>query len=269
LRFASREELLELTGLVPGSVPPFGRPILPFPLYVDTGIAANDRIAFNAGSLGLRPQDLSCVARRYAALAAALGLQASNERNRVLALSNWVEKLRRDLGMPSTVTAAGVDRNAFLAAVPMLADKAPLTVANFVNLARRGFYDGLNFHRVIADFMIQGGGFNPGMKKERDTRDGIKNESFNGLRNTRGTLAMARTPDPNSATSQFFINTKDNPNLDRENSEDRFGYAVFGRVYDGMDVVDRIRNVPTRTLAGHRDVPINDVVIESIRRITP
>jgi cyclophilin family peptidyl-prolyl cis-trans isomerase len=126
------------------------------------------------------------------------------------------------------------------------------------------FYDGTIFHRVIPTFMIQGGGFEPGLK-EKKTKEPIKNESANGLANERGTLAMARTPVPDSASSQFFINVKDNAFLDRANSRDGVGYCVFGRVTKGMDVVDKIKDVETKTAGRNENVPVTDVVIKSIR----
>src|SRR5438093_2760892 len=149
--------------------------------------------------------------------------------------------------------------------IELFPDKAPHTVKNFLAYVDDKFFDGTIFHRVIRDFMIQGGGFEPGMKQKR-TRATIKNESTNGLSNVRGTLAMARTSDPDSATAQFFINVKDNDFLDRANSRDRVGYCVFGRVTAGLDVVDKIRAVATATRAGHQDVPAQDVVILSARR---
>ncbi len=143
-------------------------------------------------------------------------------------------------------------------------DKAPETVANFLEYARSGFYDGTIFHRVIPGFMIQGGGFEPGMK-QKPTRDPIRNEADNGLRNEAGTIAMARTPDPHSATAQFFINAKDNDFLDfTAPTPQGYGYCVFGRVIEGMDVVHEIEKVPTTTRNGHRDVPVEDVVIEKV-----
>ncbi len=143
-------------------------------------------------------------------------------------------------------------------------EKAPITVKNFLTYVKDKHYDGLIFHRVIDGFMIQGGGFEPGMK-ERKTRDPIKNEAGNGLPNTRGTIAMARTSDPDSATSQFYINVKDNNALDRAQSRDKVGYCVFGRVIAGMDVVDKIKAVRTGSRGGHDDVPTDDVVIKSVR----
>jgi cyclophilin family peptidyl-prolyl cis-trans isomerase len=127
------------------------------------------------------------------------------------------------------------------------------------------FYYGTVFHRVIPDFMIQGGGFVPGMK-EKKTRDPIKNESFNGLSNERGTIAMARTPQPDSATAQFFINTVDNEFLDKKNAKDKVGYCVFGKVIDGLEVVDKIRRVRTTEVGDFENVPARDVVIRSVRR---
>jgi cyclophilin family peptidyl-prolyl cis-trans isomerase len=148
--------------------------------------------------------------------------------------------------------------------IELFQDKAPITVKNFLAYVDDKFYDGTIFHRVIPNFMIQGGGLVPGMK-EKQTRDPIKNESDNGLRNTRGTLAMARTNEPNSATAQFFINVKDNDFLDRTSTRD--GYAVFGKVIEGMDVVDKIKQVETANRGGHGDVPVQDVVIRSVRRV--
>jgi cyclophilin family peptidyl-prolyl cis-trans isomerase len=145
-------------------------------------------------------------------------------------------------------------------------DKAPQTVKNFLKYADDRHYDGTIFHRVIANFMIQGGGHEPGLKEKKPTRPPIKNESNNGLSNTRGTIAMARTQDPNSATVQFFINVKDNAYLDGKNAAGRAGYTVFGRVVDGMDVVDRIKSVATGQRGTNQDVPVTDVVIRSIRR---
>jgi cyclophilin family peptidyl-prolyl cis-trans isomerase len=144
----------------------------------------------------------------------------------------------------------------------LLPEKAPLTVENFVSYAEEGFYDGTIFHRVIADFMIQGGGFTPELQK-KSTREPIQNEANNGLSNRRGTIAMARLPTPHSATAQFFINVETNMRLDYQD-RDNWGYAVFGQVVSGMDVVDRIRAVPTHTVRGRRDVPVEPVVIESV-----
>jgi cyclophilin family peptidyl-prolyl cis-trans isomerase len=138
-------------------------------------------------------------------------------------------------------------------------EKAPLTVANFVEYVKAGHYDGTIFHRVIRDFMIQGGGMDSNMK-EKATRKPIKNEAKNGLRNSRGTISMARTNDPDSATAQFFINVKDNHPLDY--GIGGAGYAVFGEVLEGMDVVDKIKVTPTTRRGGHDDVPVTAVVIQ-------
>ncbi len=143
-------------------------------------------------------------------------------------------------------------------------EKAPETVANFLQYAKDGFYDGTIFHRVIDGFMIQGGGMEPGMK-EKPTRASIKNEADNGLSNERGTIAMARTPDPHSASSQFFINVGDNKFLDYSApTEQGYGYCVFGKVVEGMDVVDEIKNVETGSHGFHQDVPVEDVIIERV-----
>lgn len=144
--------------------------------------------------------------------------------------------------------------------VELDAAKAPKTVENFVQYVKAGHYDGTLFHRVIPSFMIQGGGMTADMK-ERPTRAPIPLESRNGLGNARGTLAMARTGNPNSATSQFFINVQDNDRLNAANSPDGNGYAVFGKVVAGMDVVDKIREVPTGSKGGHNDVPSMPVTI--------
>ncbi|HHH42971.1 MAG TPA: peptidyl-prolyl cis-trans isomerase [Gammaproteobacteria bacterium] len=144
------------------------------------------------------------------------------------------------------------------------ADKAPVTVANFVEYAKSGFYDGTIFHRVIPNFMIQGGGFEPGMT-QKATRDPIKNEADNGLKNDLGTIAMARTSDPDSATAQFFINTKDNSFLNHTAPTPQgWGYCVFGKVTEGLDVVQAIEKVSTGNRGGHQDVPGEDVIIEKV-----
>jgi len=144
-------------------------------------------------------------------------------------------------------------------------EKAPNTAANFEQYVRDGFYDGVIFHRVIDGFMIQGGGFEPGMIP-KETREPIKNEADNGLSNQAGTIAMARTMDPHSASAQFFINVSDNTFLDHTaKTTEGWGYAVFGKVVDGMDVVNKIKAVSTTMRAGHQDVPVDDVVIESAR----
>lgn len=144
-------------------------------------------------------------------------------------------------------------------------EKAPKTVENFLHYVDADFYAGTIFHRVIPGFMIQGGGLTDDMQK-KPVKDPVENEAKNGLKNRRGTIAMARTGDPHSATAQFFINHADNDNLDYP-SFDGWGYAVFGKVTDGMDVVDAIAAVPTGIRRGRKDVPATTIVIESIERV--
>jgi peptidyl-prolyl cis-trans isomerase B (cyclophilin B) len=143
-------------------------------------------------------------------------------------------------------------------------EKAPESVENFVAYAKSGHYNGTIFHRVIPQFMVQGGGFDTDMN-QKATNPPIKIEADNGLKNTRGTVAMARTNDPNSATSQFFINLKDNDFLNHTSPTPQgWGYAVFGKVTDGMDVVESIENVATANKSGHQDVPVTEVIIEKV-----
>ena len=146
--------------------------------------------------------------------------------------------------------------------IELFADEAPITVDNFLQYVKDGYYDGTIFHRVIPGFMIQGGGFTEDMS-QKVTRDPIKNEADNGLKNERGTLSMARTNVVDSATSQFFINVSDNEFLDHGSRD--FGYAVFARVADGMDVVDKIAAVQTADRGMHQNVPVEPVVIDSAR----
>lgn len=142
-------------------------------------------------------------------------------------------------------------------------ERTPETARNFEQYVRDGFYNGLIFHRVISNFMLQGGGFEPGMVP-RKTRPSIKNEADKAQSNMTGTVAMARTMDPHSATAQFFINVRDNAFLDHSGkTAEGWGYTVFGRVVEGMDVVNAIKEVDTTTRAGHQDVPAEDVIIES------
>jgi cyclophilin family peptidyl-prolyl cis-trans isomerase len=146
--------------------------------------------------------------------------------------------------------------------IELYPEKAPVTVANFRHYVQEGFFDGLIFHRVIPGFVIQGGGFEPGLRQRQPTRPPIVNEAANGLKNDRGTLSMARTMVVNSATSQFFINLKANASLDhRGEAPSMFGYAVFGKVIEGMEVVDKIAAEPTGTKGQHQDVPLKDAVI--------
>ena len=143
-------------------------------------------------------------------------------------------------------------------------EKAPISAANFLAYARDGFFNGTVFHRVINDFMIQGGGFDADMN-QKPTRAPIANEADNGLKNDLGTIAMARTNDPNSATAQFFINVKDNNFLNHTSKDPQgWGYAVFGKVVDGMDTVTAIKTVATGGSGGHQDVPVDSVIIENV-----
>ena len=167
-------------------------------------------------------------------------------------------------------TAAGGDRPVVIFSTSMgditielLSEEAPVTAKNFLDYVDAGFFDGTIFHRVIPGFVIQGGGFTADMN-QKPTRAPIKNEADNGVRNLRGTLSMARTSDINSATSQFFINLKDNAFLDHGSRD--FGYAVFGRVVEGMDVVDKIAAVKTGNRGPHSDVPVEPVVTNTARR---
>jgi peptidyl-prolyl cis-trans isomerase B (cyclophilin B) len=145
--------------------------------------------------------------------------------------------------------------------------RALKTAENFLGYVRDGYYDGTIFHRVIGNFMIQAGGFEPDMKSKKP-RACIENEADNGLRNTLGSIAMARTSDPHSASAQFFINVSDNAFLDfKSRSSDGWGYCVFGAVVEGMEVVEKIVKSPTAGRAGHQDVPIEDIVIESAREL--
>lgn len=149
--------------------------------------------------------------------------------------------------------------------IELWADKAPITVKNFLKYVEEGFYDGTIFHRVIDNFMIQGGGFTADMK-DKAPHEPIKNEAAAELKNDRGTIAMARTGIVDSATCQFFISVKDNDFLNhRDNTPAGFGYAVFGKVIEGMDVVDKIKKVPTANAGPHQNVPVTPVVIKSVK----
>jgi peptidyl-prolyl cis-trans isomerase A (cyclophilin A) len=161
---------------------------------------------------------------------------------------------------PALAQKVKLDTSAGAIVLELDREKAPKTVDNFVQYVRAGHYDGTIFHRVIDGFMIQGGGMTAEMR-EKPTRAPIPLEARNGLVNARGTVAMARTNDPNSATAQFFVNLVDNRFLDAANARDGNGYAVFGRVVEGMDVVDRIRSAPTGTRGMHQNVPITAIVI--------
>ena len=147
--------------------------------------------------------------------------------------------------------------------IELNAEKAPITVANFLEYVKAGHYSNVVFHRVIKGFMIQGGGFEPGMSEKKDKRASIQNEADNGLKNDKYTIAMARTMEPHSASAQFFINASNNDFLNHSGKNDQgWGYAVFGKVTEGQDVVDKIEGVATGSKAGHQDVPKDDVIIE-------
>jgi cyclophilin family peptidyl-prolyl cis-trans isomerase len=153
--------------------------------------------------------------------------------------------------------------------VELFADKAPGTVQNFLEYTKAGYYDGTIFHRVIPGFMVQGGGLTPDMQdKTAGRKPAIKNESSNGLKNDVGTLAMARTSAPDSATSQFFINVVNNDFLNKEKSPDKVGYAVFGKVVEGMDVVNKMVAAKTTNKGPHQNVPVDAIVIKSARVVT-
>jgi peptidyl-prolyl cis-trans isomerase B (cyclophilin B) len=148
--------------------------------------------------------------------------------------------------------------------IALNAEKAPQTVENFLKYANSGFYDGTIFHRVIDGFMVQGGGFLPGME-QKEVQDPIQNEATNGLSNKKGTLAMARTPDPHSATAQFFINVNDNNFLDfTSETSQGWGYCVFAEVVEGLDIIETIKNVATGSEGFHQDVPLEDVIITKV-----
>jgi len=148
--------------------------------------------------------------------------------------------------------------------IALNAEKAPQTVENFLKYANSGFYDGTIFHRVIDGFMVQGGGFLPGME-QKTVQDPIQNEATNGLSNKKGTLAMARTPDPHSATAQFFINVNDNNFLDfTSETSQGWGYCVFAEVVEGLEIVETIKNVATGSEGFHQDVPLEDVIITKV-----
>jgi len=147
--------------------------------------------------------------------------------------------------------------------------KAPKTVDNFLQYVREGFYNNTVFHRVIDNFVIQGGGFGPGMT-QKITRPSIENEASNGLRNARGTIAMARTSDPHSASAQFFFNLADNDFLNfTAPTPAGWGYCVFGKIVEGLHVIDQIKGIPTGSKLGHKDVPLSDVILEKAQIVTP
>jgi peptidyl-prolyl cis-trans isomerase A (cyclophilin A) len=177
------------------------------------------------------------------------------------ALPSWAVALALIVAvLPAHAQKVVLDTSMGQIVIALDAAKAPKTVANFIDYAKSGHYDGTIFHRVIPDFMIQGGGFDASMN-QKPTRAPITLESKNGLSNVRGSVAMARTSVPDSATAQFFININDNARLDAANSPDGNGYAVFGKVVSGMDVVDKIWAVPTTSKGPHQNVPATPVVI--------
>lgn len=185
-------------------------------------------------------------------------------------LCNWCARLLALLAatgfisaVAQTVPRVAFDTSAGPIVIELAPQQAPKTVANFLEYVKAGHYDNTVFHRVISGFMIQGGGFNPDMA-EKPVRAPIPLESQSGLKNERGTLSMARRPDPNSATSQFFINVVDNSRLDYP-SPDGHGYAVFGKVVEGMDIVDKIAATPTTTVKGYQNVPAAAVIIKTAR----
>jgi peptidyl-prolyl cis-trans isomerase B (cyclophilin B) len=180
-----------------------------------------------------------------------------------LSLAGLVSAQEKEASMVKLVTSAGT------VTLELYPDKAPVTVANFLRYVDDGYYKGTIFHRVIRNFMIQGGGFDEKMAK-KTTYAPIRNEAANALKNDRGTIAMARTSVPDSATAQFFINTVDNASLNfRDPSDSGIGYCVFGRVVEGMDIVEAIQSAPTGVRAGMRDVPVTDVVIKEAVRVVP
>lgn len=186
-----------------------------------------------------------------------------------LGSATWSQSLAAQLPARNNNPTAVIHTSMGDIAIELFADKSPVSVENFIRYANNGFYDGTVFHRVISHFMIQGGGVTADMQ-EKPTSEPIINEAPNGLSNKRGTLAMARTGNPHSATSQFFINVQDNGNLDYtdQNSPRGWGYAVFGKVTAGMDVVESIRFVETQRVGPHSDVPVVPVTIESVEIIT-
>jgi len=175
-----------------------------------------------------------------------------------------VPKLHPAPAAPTTRVAMETSHGRIV--IQLEAENAPLTVKNFLQYVDDKYYEGTIFHRVIADFMIQGGGLTNDMK-EKPGRTPIKNESTNGLSNLRGTIAAARAQSPDSATSQFFFNTIDNKRLDRTDAPNGAGYCVFGRVVEGMDVIEEIGRVGTKTVGVHNDVPVQPVTILAVRRL--
>jgi peptidyl-prolyl cis-trans isomerase B (cyclophilin B) len=182
----------------------------------------------------------------------------------VLLCISATSSFSKDIKMPEPSSKIKLTTSLGTIIVQLNAEKAPVSSANFLTYVNEGFYNGTIFHRVIKGFMAQGGGFDTTFK-QKAVHDPIKNEADNGLSNKRGTLAMARTNDPNSATAQFFINLKDNAFLDHTSpTPSGWGYAVFGEVVEGMDVVDAMATQPTGNKGGHQDVPKTDIVLEKV-----
>ncbi len=181
-------------------------------------------------------------------------------------LMTWTISARAEDAMPGKAPEVLISTSLGNIKVRLNAEKAPLSTENFLKYTSKKFYDGTTFHRVIKTFMIQGGGMLPDMKEKDGGMAPIKNEAKNGLSNMRGTISMARTNEVDSATSQFFINVVDNIKLDHKNDQ-QYGYAVFGEVIEGMDVVDKIRDVATTTKGEHADVPVETVLIKSVRQV--
>jgi len=191
------------------------------------------------------------------AVAAATQQQQENASNEPAAFADLLKR--------SSNPVVTISTNKGDIVVELFAEEAPQSVRNFLHYVNSGYYTDTIFHRVIPDFMIQGGGFSESMQKKPGLAATIENEADNGLKNERGTLAMARTQDPHSATSQFFINAKDNAFLDfKAKNQSGWGYAVFGRVIQGMEVVEAIENSTTSTKSGYRDVPKQAVIMESV-----
>ena len=228
--------------------------------------------AEESAAIAVEAADEPVAAEAGEAMAAEVSEGDGTEAEEAAGTENEVEEeTATDEPAPATETAKETDMVVIKTSlgdikVKLAADKAPLTVANFLSYVDEGHYDGTIFHRVIRDFMIQGGGFDAGMR-QKQTKAPIKNEAANGLQNKRGTIAMARTMVVDSATSQFFINVVDNGFLDfRAPNPQQFGYCVFGEVVEGMDVVDKIRAVQTGMKAGMSDVPMETVEIVSAKR---
>lgn len=176
------------------------------------------------------------------------------------------ERGKRMAVRPDEHPVVAVETSMGIIKIELYPDKAPVTVNNFLEYVESRFYDGTIFHRVIPDFMIQGGGFQPGLV-EKSANSPIKNEAGNGLKNEEGTIAMARTNEVNSATAQFFINVKNNAFLNHQDETPRgYGYAVFGKVIEGLDVVHQIEHVKTGTVGMYENVPVEPVAIKSVRR---